>query len=285
MFRFYFIIIQFLLITMNVSAQQDSISRDFFKPNGECIRKDDRGKFYFAWGYNKNWYSRSDIHVFDESGANNFTLYDMKAHDRTHINELFKVALSIPQYGYRIGYWLPKSKFGIELKFDHAKYIMYDDQTARVKGSINGVYIDKDTLVDKNFLLLEHTDGANFLMLNIMYRHDFIAKRFITVAGVGKFGAGIVVPRSDVTLFGQRWNHCFHVAGQIAGFEAGVRTELFRYFFIEASVKGVYANFNKVLAINDFLISHRFWDGMVLLDAGFQFPIGKGGHKNVRAPN
>lgn len=285
MFRFYFILLHFIIFVLNVSAQQDSISRDFFKPNGKCILKDDRGKFYFAWGYNKNWYSRSDIHVFDESGANNFTLYDMKAHDRTHINELFKVALTIPQYGYRIGYWLPQSKFGIELKFDHAKYIMYDKQTARVKGSINGVYMDKDTLVDEHFLLLEHTDGANFLMLNFMYRHDFISNRFITVTGVGKFGAGIVVPRSDVTLFGQRWNHCFHVAGQIAGFEAGVRTELFRFFFIEASVKGVYANFNRVLAIDDFLISHRFWDGMVLLDAGFQFPIGKGGPKNVMTPN
>lgn len=285
MLRISLIAIQFLLITLRVSAQQDSISRDYFKPNGNCILNDERGKFYFAWGYNKNWYSKSNVNVFDESGAYNFTLYGMKAHDRTHIGELFKVALTIPQYGYRIGYWLPKSKLGIELKFDHAKYIVYNDQTVRVKGSINGEYLDKDTLVNEDFLLLEHTDGANFLMFNFMYRHNFISRRFITVAGVGKFGAGIVVPRSDVTLFGQRWNHCFHVAGQIAGFEAGVRTELFRFFFIEASVKGVYANFNKVLAINDFLISHRFWDGMVLLDAGFQFPIGKGGTKNVTRSN
>lgn len=279
--KFLSAIFLFLFISTSVSAQQDSVSRSSYKPSGNCKRIDERGKFYFAWGYNKNWYSRSDIHVFDESGANNFTLYDMKAHDRTHLNELFSVALSIPQYGYRIGYWLPKSKFGIELKFDHAKYIMYDKQTARVKGSINGVYMDKDTLVDEDFLLLEHTDGANFLMLNAMYRHDFLSGRWITVAGVGKFGAGIVIPRSDVTLFGQRWNHCFHVAGQIAGFEAGIRTELFRFFFVEASAKGVYANFNKVLAIDNFLISHRFWDGMILLDAGFQFPIGKGGTKYV----
>jgi hypothetical protein len=272
-FRFIFIVL--ILVSKVVSGQQDSVSRDYFKPLGNCVRQDQRGSFYFAWGYNKNWYSTSDIHVFDESGQNNFTLYNMKAYDRTHLKELFKVALTIPQYGYRIGYWLPKSNLGIELKFDHAKYIMYDLQTTRVKGSINGVYMDKDTLVDEHFLALEHTDGANFLMLNIMYRHDFFSRKWINVAAVGKFGAGIVIPRSDVTLFGQRWNHCFHVAGQIAGAEAGIRTELFRFFFIEASVKGVYANYNKVLAINDFLISHRFWDGMVLMDAGFQFPIGK----------
>jgi hypothetical protein len=270
---------------LNVSAQQDSISRDFFKPNGECIRKDDRGKFYFAWGYNKNYYSKTDVRVYDESGNNDFTIHNLKAHDHTHFEELLVVQPSIPQYGYRIGYWMSNRKYGVELKFDHAKYIVYDNQYARVEGKIFGKNINTDTLITPDFLHLEHTDGANFLMLNIMYRHDFIAKRFITVAGVGKFGAGIVVPRSDVTLFGQRWNHCFHVAGQIAGFEAGVRTELFRFFFIEASVKGVYANFNRVLAINDFLISHRFWDGMVLLDAGFQFPIGKGGPKNVTTPN
>lgn len=108
-----------------------------------------------------------------------------------------------------------------------------------------------------------------------MYRKDFHVRKNVQLALVGKFGAGIVVPRSDVTLFGQRWNHCFHVAGQIVGAELGLRVELFRFFFIEPSVKGAYANFNKVLAIDDILISHRFWDGMFLMDAGFQFPLGK----------
>lgn len=234
-----------------------------------------RGSFYFAFGYNKNYYSTSDVRVHDESGDYDFTLYDMKAKDRPHFDEIFDIALSIPQYGYRVGYWMPNGKWGVEIKFDHAKWVQIPNQTLRLKGTIEGTFYDQDTLVTDDFLQFEHTDGANFLMFNGMYRHDFFKRKYIKLSLVGKFGVGIVVPRSDVTLFGQRWNHCFHVAGQIAGGEVGLRTEYFRFFFMELSAKGVYANFNTVLAIDDILISHRFWDGMIMLDAGFQFPMGK----------
>lgn len=269
-----------LILFLNSGAQtpQDSLSRDYFGFCGQHdhnTKQQTKGRLYFAFGYNKNYFSTSDIHVHDESGDYNFTLYDMKAKDRPHFNELFKVALSIPQYGYRLGYWMPNGKWGIELKFDHAKYVQVKDQTLRLRGNINGTFYDKDTLVDGNFLQFEHTDGANFLMLNGMYRHDFFVSKRVRLAAVGKFGAGIVIPRSDVTLFGQRWNHNFHVAGQIVGAEVGLRAEFFGFFFIEPSIKGAYANFANVFAIDDILISHRFWDGMILLDAGFQFPVGK----------
>lgn len=233
-----------------------------------------RGTFYFAWGYNKNWYSKSDVRVHDESGDYDFTIHNLKAHDHTHLNELFKVALSIPQYGYRIGYWMPNQKWGFEIKFDHAKYIVYDEQYARVEGKINDHYVNTDTLVSYSFLHLEHTDGANFLMANGMYRTMLWQRGKIRFWGEAKFGMGVVVPRSDVTLFGQRWNHCFHLAGWIVGAEAGVRIELGRYFFIEPSTKGAFANFKNVLAVDDVLISHTFWDGMVLMDFGVQIPMG-----------
>jgi hypothetical protein len=234
-----------------------------------------KGSFYFAFGYNKNYYSTSDVRVHDESGDYDFTIYNLEAYDKTHLNELFKVAISIPQYGYRFGYWMPNQKWGVEIKFDHAKYLVHDYQTAHIKGKINNQYVDTDTLVSYSFLHLEHTDGANFLMLNAMYRKHLLEKKFIRISAVGKVGGGIVVPRSFVVLFGEQWNHCFHVAGQVFGAELGVRSEFFRYFFVELSTKGVFANFNKVLAVDDVLISHHFWDGMFLMDAGFQFPIGK----------
>lgn len=273
--RFYLAAFALALPLCGFAQNDSSANNEHCRFTQHFTSAHNKGLFYFAWGYNENWYSTSDVRVHDASGDYDFTLYNMKAHDRDHLNELFKVALSIPQYGYRIGYWMPNGKYGVEIKFDHAKYIVYDDQTVHMKGRINGEEYDLDTTVGWSFMHLEHTDGANFLMLNGMYRYDFLSKRFVRAAVVGKFGAGIVVPRSDVTLFGQRWNHCFHVAGQIAGAEIGVRFEFFRFLFIESSVKGVFANFNKVLAIDDILISHRFWDGMVLLDAGLQFPLGK----------
>lgn len=270
------ILLALLLLPLALLAQDEATTTSHLPYYGyKKENTEEKGRLYIAFGYNKNWFSSSDVKVFDESGDYNFTLYNLKAKDRPKFNEVFRVAISIPQYGYRIGYWMPNSKWGVELKFDHSKYVQIPNQTLHLRGNINGTFYDKDTLVDGNFLQFEHTDGANFLMLNGMYRHDVYSNKFLRLAVVGKFGAGIVIPRSDVTLFGQRWNHCFHVAGQVIGAESGIRAELFGFFFIEPSVKGVYANFNKVLAIDDILISHRFWDGMIMFDAGFQFPVGK----------
>ncbi len=179
---------------------------------------------------------------------------------------------------------MPSQKLGLEIKFDHAKYLVYDDQTAHIKGKIHDQYVDTDTLIGYSFLHLEHTDGANFLMLNAMWKRRLLTTPFLSVDCEAKFGAGIVVPRSYVILFGQEWNHCFHNAGQIAGIEAGLRISLWKYWFIEPSVKGAFANYNKVLAIDDVLISHRFWTGMILLDTGFQFPMGKPSRNKIPQP-
>jgi hypothetical protein len=264
--QFYLLI--FFFIATEVFAQQDSLNLQ---------RRSRKGTFYLAFGYNHEWYTKSDIHVKDASGDVDFVLHDMKAHDRTHLNEVFRVAISIPQYGYRLGYWLPGvSRWGLELNFDHAKYIVNQYQRVRLTGQIFGQTYDKDTLVDPNYFFdMEHTDGANFLMLNIMRRHSLIDKQKFRFSALVKLGGGIVIPRTEVLLFGQRWDHCFHVAGQIAGIEAGVRAEFFRFFFIEPTIKGVFANFNKVLVIDDILIDHRFGAFMVLLHAGFQIPLGK----------
>ena len=127
--------------------------------------------FYFSWGYNKDYFSKSDIR-FKNNGSDNydFKILNCKAVDRPGFKSIFNTDISIPQYVYRLGYYFKKkSQFGIELNFDHSKYIVYDNQTLRVTGQIRGRAIDKDTLVTNEFVHLEHTNGANFLMANMLY--------------------------------------------------------------------------------------------------------------------
>lgn len=257
-----------LLTTGILSAQSDSISF------GKAFSN--KGTFYIAWGYNKDWYTKTDVHVHDDvNHTMDFTLYDMTARDHPQWQDILRVQPSIPQYGYRVGWWMPNGKFGVELNFDHAKYIVNDWQKVHLNGTIFGENYNTDTIVNPDhFLHLEHTDGANFLMANVMFRHQLIRAKHIQSYWIIKAGGGIVIPRSDVTLFGQRWNHCFHVAGQVAGVETGFRTEFYRYFFLETTFKGAYANYPNVLAINNVLISHRFGAAMAEIHFGFQFPVG-----------
>ena len=70
---------------------------------------------------------------------------------------------------------------------------MDDFQTLNVKGTIHGQAIDQDTLINpQTFLHFEHSDGANFLMLNFIKRQRLLVSKNKKhwLSGVAKIGAG-----------------------------------------------------------------------------------------------
>lgn len=262
-----------LLIASVIQAQVSSIG----------IKKK-KGTFYAAWGYNKDWFSNSDIHFVNASSAYDeftktnenydFTLYALKAKDKSGFKHILNSPPTVPQYVYRIGYYFNgKSDLGIEINFDHAKYVMVTDQKAHLKGRINGVEYDKDTIVGVDFLKFEHTNGANFLMLNLLKRKDILknALRKQRLGIVLKTGAGIVIPKTDVTLFGERLDNKFHVAGFIIGTDIGLRYEPCRHFFLESSFKGTFADYTNVLTVGNGKANHHFWTLEALLTGGISF--------------
>src|SRR5436190_4332373 len=120
----------------------------------------------------------------------------------------------------------PKNpKLGIEIGFDHAKYIMTKDQVAHVKGKIYESYIDKDTIIHEKFVRFEHTNGANFLMLSAVYKtelyHSSSGSNLFSLAL--KPGAGIVIPQSEVALFNVDQNNNYHIAGYVTGLDMSLR--------------------------------------------------------------
>ncbi|MBP6335358.1 MAG: hypothetical protein KA444_07800 [Bacteroidia bacterium] len=221
-----------------------------------------KGSLYFTWGYNKDWFSKSDLH-FSKTGAGayDFTIHDVKAEDRPNFDELFQKDLSIPQFIYRLGYYFKNEKYGVEVAFDHSKYIMIQDQVARVSGTIQESSIDKDTALTNNFVAFEHTNGANFLMLNFLLREQLLASKNQKhkLQGVLKPGAGIVIPQSDVSIFGKRQNNDYHIAGYIFGVEGDLRYELGKYLFLETGFKGVFANYTNVLTVDEAKANHSFF--------------------------
>lgn len=241
------------------------------------VFKSGKGSFYITWGYNLDWFSKSNLHFKgDDFGGYDFTLYKAKAHDNPGLGYILNSDISIPQYVYRVGYYFNnKNLTGVEIAFDHTKYIMTQNQKVRVKGTIQGEVIDKDTIVGRDFLMFEHTNGANFLMANFIKRYCLYTTENLKhrLQLVMKAGAGIVIPKTDVTLFGQSLDNRFHVAGYVAGLDVGLRYDLFRYFFIETSLKGVFANYTNVLTVGDGRAHHHFFAGEYIFAAGFQIGI------------
>jgi hypothetical protein len=266
-----------LLISISVLKSQETTSTP----------TKNKGTFYGGWGYNKDWFSKSDLHFKNTSDEYNtytnvkdnynFTVYGAKAKDRPGFKDMLHTQLSIPQYVYRIGYYFnDKHNLGIEINFDHAKYVVVDYQTLHVKGSIQGQYIDKDTLIDKNtFLHFEHTNGANFLMVNLMKRQRMLAskKENHQLFAIVKPGMGILIPKTEVVLFGQELDNRFHIAGWCAGVEAGLRYEALKHIYLEYTAKGAFVHYTDVLVIGSGKAQHYFWAFENILVLGVQIPL------------
>lgn len=224
--------------------------------------KKKKKQFYVSWGYTHAAYTKSTIHFKNSSGPAgvtgddpirnyDFTIADVKATDRPDFNKISDVInVTIPQFVFRIGYSF-NEKWGIELNYDHTKYVVNDWQRTHIKGQINGTPLDKDTTLNPDrFLHFEHTDGANFWMVNAVRRWNvYNLSKNLKVSWVLKPGAGVVIPRTDVTLFGHELNNRWHLAGWIVGVESGARVEFFRNGFFEFVGKASYADYMKCLVL------------------------------------
>ena len=153
-------------------------------PTGETTQKtSNRGRIYMYWGWNRSWYTDSDIHF---TGDNyDFKLSDVKAKDRQtpfNVDPYFNIGrITIPQTNLRLGYFIT-DKIDISLGYDHMKYVMVNFQEAKINGNINtgnkydGTYLNDDIILDYDFLMFEHTDGLNYIDAEIT-RNDNRPKR------------------------------------------------------------------------------------------------------------
>lgn len=249
--------------------------------------------FYASWGYNREVYTKSDIHFYSKGNpekeltegpaysAYDFTIYDAKAHDKSDFDHIASswedvINLTIPQFSGRIGFYFNNAKDeGWELNYDHAKYVVTDGQKVHIKGTILGQQVDKDTVFQRQDFHFEHTDGANFIMVNYIKRWKLLESKDQknNLGFMFKPGAGVVYPRTDVTIFGDRLNNSWHVAGFIAGFETGFRAELFKHLCIEFTGKAAYADYLWCFVHykGNGQASHHFGTLVANLNVGYQF--------------
>lgn len=279
------IIILLSFFTLLSFSQTETVATSTTSPT--FLQKVKKGKFYFSWGYTRAWFSKSDIHFEDHSNKYyrvtgkyhdyDFTIYSATAKDRPDFDQIKDVInITIPQFVARVGYYFNNKKdFGVEINYDHTKYVVDNYQNVRIKGTFNGNYVDKDTLLDPdNFLHFEHTDGANFWLFNFIKRWKLYepSKKF-NVGYVIKPGAGFVYPRTDVRMQGTRLNNNWHLAGWIVGLESGFRVEFLKYGVFEFVGKGSYADYTNVLVLGkgNGKANHHFYTGQLTMTIGAMF--------------
>lgn len=220
-----------------------------------------KGKFYFYMGGNRDSYTKSDINF--RGNGYNFTLYDVKAHDKPkgwssdYINPS---RMTIPQTNFRVGYFIT-DHYNISIGDDHMKYVMTTDQVATINGYIqlpadqpgavfNGIYNNVPKELTKDFLMYEHTDGLNYINVEFNRVDDLLRLFKVTSNNSDVFqlnlteglGGGFLFPRTNTTLMGMRRHDEYHVSGYGVSAKAGLNFTFFKHYFIQGELKGGYIN-------------------------------------------
>ena len=214
-------------------------------------------RFFFYWGYNRANYSSSNIHF--KGDGYNFTLNDVKAKDRQSKFDLAYALpqyITIPQYDYRLGYYL-KNNWVLSLGFDHMKYVMVSEQDVTIDGHIDKAYDDEfdgqfndaPFHIDPDFLMLEHTNGLNYI--NMHLDKNFILwdggkSDFELQTAVGA-GIGFMFPKSDVTLMNNDRNDQWHIAGYGLSAVGNLRITFKGLLFLEYNVKPGFIHMPSIL--------------------------------------
>ncbi len=239
-----------------------------------------RGSFYFLWTYNRDWYSSSDIHFSNHTTANyDFTFYNAGAHDKPDMEKWwYPDRLTIPQYDLYLGYMFnDKRDLGIEMGWNHLKYVVTDNQVMHMRGEINGVFYDKDTLVTPNFVHLQHTNGNNYLIFSLVKRKLLWQNKNFELSAIGKVGLGPMISYTISTIMGNQDNGYFHYHGMVYATSLGVRFTLLKRFFIQSDMQGAYADYTntKLGADHQGLSTQHFTSLQWTWGGGFLFPVGK----------
>jgi hypothetical protein len=257
----------------------------FFGLTGLALAQDSsrvkkKGTFYFSWGYNRDAYTKSDIRFVNKKNDNyDFTFIHASAHDKPTMYEWWHIdRLTIPQYDLHIGYFFnDKHDLGIEFGWNHLKYWVTDNQVIHVRGEIRGKSIDKDTLVTPSFVHLQHTNGNNYALINLVKRQRLWVSKNFQLSAIGKIGAGPLISYTISSVLGANHSTGFQYQGWVIATSAGLRFNLYKYFFIQGDVQGAFANYtdSKIGTDGQGRSTQHFYSVQYLWAGGLNFPLGQ----------
>ena len=248
-------------------------------PPGKPDKAPKKHAWYFSWGYNTESYTRSDVHIRQPELGNDYTMVAVHGNDHRGWDDRFlHQQLTIPQYNYRLGYMLDDARgIGVELNFDHTKYIISDDQSIHIRGKFgdsNGDTTVRFSKANGSYYYLNN--GANFFLFNIVKRWKLYHTKneALRLDGLGKFGVGPVVPHVANSLFGNGNHEDFQLGGWNTGLEGDLKVSYRKYIYLEYGMKLDYARYSN-LTVYKGTARQAFGTYEMILSLGVNYPTGR----------
>ncbi len=247
--------------------------------NAQNKKSERKGELYFSWGYNKEWYTNSNVKVNQPALNNQYTLQKVTSHDNPGWDKgIFNTPISIPQYNYRLGYFFNRKKgLAFEINFDHTKHLIQDGQTIRIAGTLNGRQVDSSiNFSEGNGFYYYLNNGANFLLFNLVKRWNWQQSKSgnFKIDALGKAGIGPLIPHVQNSLFGKANDPGFQIGGWNMGVEAAVRATFHKHVYLEFANKLDYARYSN-LKVYQGTARQAFGTYELILSLGFTIDAGK----------
>jgi len=268
-------------------------AQDLGKRLQEADKSD--GRWYFSWGYSRQQYADSNIHVSQPSEGNDFVVHRAKASDKPTglihtIRSIVTLNLTAPQENIRVGRFMNQDEtFAVEFSLDHSKYNTNKDQVAQVTGTIQGTAYDRSmTLDDQNFRYELH-NGLNHVMINGVWFRQLrdvpLLEKLVDWQLVSRIGGGLLVPHAQNTILGhdnssemgtKHKNPCcskhdwWQINGWTVGTEVGFRYAMTSSFYAELTQKFAYGKLHGVPVYHG-LASQEVWMSEQVLSVGYLF--------------
>jgi hypothetical protein len=250
------------------------------------------GNWYFSWGYSRQQYAPSDIHVSQPDIGSDFVVHNARASDfpsspEDTISSLFNLDLTNPQENIRIGKFLNLEKtFAVELSIDHTKYNVDLGQTVAVTGTVKNAAYNKDMVVTSDNFGYNLHNGLNHVMVNAVWLRHLRGpeKQPGDLQLISRVGAGLLIPHADNTIFSnanevgpKNTNVCcfsstdwWQINGWTAGVEVGLRYRVYKTMYLELTAKGAYGVLRGVPVYKG-TADQTIWMSEQVLSTGFLF--------------
>lgn len=252
-----FLMLFVLMITLVTYSQEIEVTKDtIVKTNFNDVQHN-KGRMFIFWGWNRGNYSKSDITFKGDDYY--FTLNNVTAEDKPKPFGIYYFQpneITIPQTNFRVGYFF-HDNYNVAIGVDHMKYVMRNDQTVKMSGNINdgsdysGIYNNDDVFLDEDFLTFEHTDGLNYVNVEVN-RFDTVdnwigfSVKNIDINLTEGVGFGLLYPKTNTKLLGNERYDEFHVSGYGMSAHVGLDITFFKYFFIQYTFKAGYINMQDI---------------------------------------
>jgi hypothetical protein len=248
--------------------------------NGTKKISNARGTFFMHWGYNRSFYTQSDIEF--NNSAYKFTLRNVSATDlkTENFGDYFRLNTFFnPQYSVKAGYYY-MNHYAFTFGLDHMKYVMNDGNQVLIDGTIDttlnavwqGEYKNKEVITNANDFHYQYV-GLNTIHLGLIRTDKLYQSKNKIFALSASYGLQLASVVSNTSLtFANRTSTTRALTGYNISVLANLRLEFFRVFYLQGQIGGGSINQVNAKTESDDTKSYaknQFWYGQRQINIGF----------------